>query len=206
MEDLSNVIAGKIFASLHRYAQHTKAGQAYMDNIQFVVNLPNRKSFNPDVAFYVGPRANGKFLQGAPVFAVEVRSKDDYSSEAEQAMSAKRRDYFAAGTCVIWDVDALKAKVVRVYRAKDPNYPRIYRCGEIAEAEPALPGWILPLDDLFTDERVLVGEDNKLAYSEDGVDLTLIRWMLSMTPAERLQTLQRAIESIMKLRDGKLNV
>jgi hypothetical protein len=24
-------------------------------------------------------------------------------------------------------------------------------------------------------------------YSDDGVDLTLIRWMLSLTPAERLQ-------------------
>lgn len=28
------------------------------------------------------------------------------------------------------------------------------------------------------------------AYSEDGVDLTLIRWMLDKTPEERLQELQ----------------
>ena len=40
------------------------------------------------------------------------------------------------------------------------------------------------------------------AYSEDGVDLTLIRWMLSMTPAERLRTLQQNIASIVRLRDG----
>ena len=39
-------------------------------------------------------------------------------------------------------------------------------------------------------------------YSEDGVDLTLIRWMLSLTPAERLQTLQDTVNSIMRLRDG----
>jgi hypothetical protein len=37
-------------------------------------------------------------------------------------------------------------------------------------------------------------------HSEDGVDLTLIRWMLSMTPAERLQTLQDAVQSILRLR------
>jgi hypothetical protein len=37
-------------------------------------------------------------------------------------------------------------------------------------------------------------------YSEDGVDLTLIRWMLTLTPAERLQTLQQNILSIRKLR------
>ena len=37
-------------------------------------------------------------------------------------------------------------------------------------------------------------------HSEDGVDLTLIRWMLSLTPAERLQTLQQNVWSIMELR------
>ena len=42
-----------------------------------------------------------------------------------------------------------------------------------------------------------------LAYSEDGVDLTLIRWMLSLTPAERLQVLQRTVRSILRLRGGR---
>jgi hypothetical protein len=40
------------------------------------------------------------------------------------------------------------------------------------------------------------------AYSEDGVDLTLIRWMLSLTPAERLQVLEQHVEAIMRLRDA----
>lgn len=42
-------------------------------------------------------------------------------------------------------------------------------------------------------------------HSEDGVDITLIRWMLSMTPAERLQTLQQNVQSIMELRNAKTN-
>jgi hypothetical protein len=33
-------------------------------------------------------------------------------------------------------------------------------------------------------------------YSKDGVDLTLIRWMLSLTPAERLQFLQRQVNAM----------
>jgi len=37
-------------------------------------------------------------------------------------------------------------------------------------------------------------------YSESGVDLTLIRWMLSLTPAERLQILQQTIRSILRLK------
>ena len=47
-------------------------------------------------------------------------------------------------------------------------------------------------------------EDGPL-YSESGVDLTLIRWMLSLTPAERLQMLQQTIRSIMRLKGGTSN-
>jgi hypothetical protein len=43
--------------------------------------------------------------------------------------------------------------------------------------------------------------DPRPTHSEDGVDLTLIRWMLSLTPAERLETLQNTIRSIQRLRD-----
>jgi len=34
------------------------------------------------------------------------------------------------------------------------------------------------------------------AYAEDGVDLTLIRWMLSLTPDERLRVLQERQDAI----------
>lgn len=40
-------------------------------------------------------------------------------------------------------------------------------------------------------------------HSDDGVDLTLIRWFLTFTPAERLQYLQANVASILRLRgDG----
>jgi hypothetical protein len=39
--------------------------------------------------------------------------------------------------------------VVRVYRAASPDQPTIYRRGEQAEAEPAVPGWKMPVDELF---------------------------------------------------------
>ena len=65
-------------------------------------------------------------------------------------MAAKRADYFTAGTLVVWDVDVLKEGVVRVYRVSAPDTPTIYHRSEIAEAEPALPRWTMPVDDLFT--------------------------------------------------------
>jgi len=39
-------------------------------------------------------------------------------------------------------------------------------------------------------------------HSSDGVDLTLIRWMLSLTPAQRLDVLQANVRSILILRDA----
>jgi hypothetical protein len=36
-----------------------------------------------------------------------------------------------------------------VYRAADPDKPTIYRRGQLAEAEPAVPGWTMPVEDLF---------------------------------------------------------
>ncbi len=42
--------------------------------------------------------------------------------------------------------------------------------------------------------------EDEPTHSADGVDLTLIRWMLSLTPMERLEVLQENIWSIMRLR------
>jgi Uma2 family endonuclease len=140
----------EIFSSLRDYSKRRKIGFAVSDNKAFVVNLPHRKSFSPDAAYCVGEMTM-KFFDGPPVFAVEVRSEGDYGPLAERAMAQKRADYFAAGTLVVWDVDLLGADVVRVYRASDPETATIYRRGEIAEAEPAVPGWTMPVDDLFSE-------------------------------------------------------
>lgn len=140
-----------ILSSLFSYSKQTKFGRAVGDNAAFVVNLPNRKSFSPDAAYYVGPDSGMEFYKGAPVFAVEVRSKGDYGPRAERRMAEKRADYFAAGTLVVWDVDLLGDDVVRVYLSTDPA-PVIYRRGETAEAEPAVPGWTMPVDDLFPED------------------------------------------------------
>jgi hypothetical protein len=43
----------------------------------------------------------------------------------------------------------LSEDAVRVYRADDPQNPTVYRRGEEAEAEPAVPGWRFPVDELF---------------------------------------------------------
>ena len=141
---------GEIYASLRQYERQTKRGYAIPDNVGFTVNLPNRNSFSPDAAFYTGNVTGMKFLAGAPAFAAEVRSESDYGEQADEAIAAKRADYFAAGTLVVWDVDLLHDDVIKVYRATHPTEPTTYRHGDLAEAEPAVPGWRMPVDDLFS--------------------------------------------------------
>jgi Uma2 family endonuclease len=63
-------------------------------------------------------------------------------------MAEKRRDYFAAGTLVVWDVDPAE-ECIHVYRATEPQRPITYRLGQMAEAEPAVPGWRVSVDWIF---------------------------------------------------------
>jgi Uma2 family endonuclease len=146
---LHGYVCARICASLVEYARRSRCGVALPDNVGFIVNLPNRRSFSPDSAFWTGAPLTAAFIEGAPIFAVEVRSTDDYGRTAERAMAAKRADYFAAGTLVVWDVDLFDQQVVNVYRSTDSEAAVSYGRGARAEAEPALPGWSLPVNDLF---------------------------------------------------------
>ena len=65
------------------------------------------------MSYYTGPLPPNpmRFIEGPPTFAVEVRSENDYGDAAEVEMAAKRADYSAAGTSVVWDVDPLAGTV-----------------------------------------------------------------------------------------------
>jgi Uma2 family endonuclease len=140
---------GEIFAHLREHARRSGQGRAFPDGVGFRVRLPHRESFSPDVAYHVGPRTGMRFAEGAPIFAVEVRSEHDYGPAAERAMHAKRADYFACGTLVVWDVDLQSEDIIKSYKASDPEHPVIFRRGDIADAEPAVPGWCMTVDEVF---------------------------------------------------------
>jgi Uma2 family endonuclease len=139
----------EVYSSLRQYVREGHPGRAVSDNKGFHVELPHRKSVSPDAAYYTGPRTGMRFFDGPPDFAVEVRSERDYGPQAERDMAEKRADFFAAGTRVVWDVDLLGPDTVRKYTADDPARPTVFRRGEVANAEPAVPCWRMNVDDLF---------------------------------------------------------
>lgn len=143
-------IGFRITAALMQYEEETGRGFAVPDNAAFVVKLPHRQSFSPDAAYTFAPMPTNpmRFQEGAPTFAVEVRSEGDYGATAERVMAAKRRDYFDAGTRVVWDVDPVGHTVAKY--AGDAETPAVtFGMGETAEAEPALPGWRMAVDAIF---------------------------------------------------------
>jgi Uma2 family endonuclease len=151
--DLPGSVAEEIFVSLRLHVKATGRGVAHGDGVGYAVpELPSgRESFAPDAAYYIQPRpANQmRFVEGPPTFAVEVRSENDYGPAAEAEMAAKRADYFAAGTLVVWDVDPV-AETVAAYRASAPTQPIICRPGDTADAEPAVPGWRMAVSEVFS--------------------------------------------------------
>jgi Uma2 family endonuclease len=147
-----NQVAGEIFISLKLHIRTTGRGIAYTDNMGFAVPRlrSGRQSFSPDASYYEGPPPANRmrFVEGAPRLAVEVRSEGDYTPAAELALAAKRADYFEAGTLVVWDVDPI-ARLIRSYKADAPAQAVIFASGAVADAEPAVPGWTLRVDDVF---------------------------------------------------------
>lgn len=148
-----STVAFDIAISLRNHAKQTGIGLAFPDGIGYAFDPPlpsGREAFSPDASYYTGPQSPSDmgFVNGPPDFAVEVRSEYDYGRAAERDMAEKRADYFVAGTGVVWDVDPV-AQSIAVYRASDPTTPVTFGRGDIADAEPAVPGWRLTVDELF---------------------------------------------------------
>ena len=147
-----NLVAGRVYISLHGHSTEVSGGLACTDNMGYTVpELPSgRESFSPDVSLYTAslPKKWMRFIPGAPTFAAEVRSEGDYGRAPEADLAEKRSDYFAAGTLVVWDVDTVN-ECIHVYRASNPTKATTFRRGQIADAEPAVPGWKMAVDEVF---------------------------------------------------------
>lgn len=144
-------LTGRIARRLADHAEAIGVGEVFTTTLVYAVPRlsSGRESFSPNASYYTGPRpANPmSYVPGPPDFAVEVRGENDYGPAAERAMADKRADYFEAGTLVVWDVDPEAGTVAR-YRPGEPS-PTLFRAGDEADAEPAVPGWRVHVDWLM---------------------------------------------------------
>lgn len=151
---LHGKLAKRITRSLDDYTLAGALGEAIQDGTAYGFDKPlpsGRQSISPDVSYYTGPPPKNLtgYIRGFPIFAVEVRSENDYGPAADREYEEKRTDYFTAGTEIVWDVDP-DAKTITAYKAGDPAQPIEFGLGDTADAEPVLPGWRLNVTDLFS--------------------------------------------------------
>lgn len=151
----SGILPGRVSKRIVRSLDdHLPAvGEAFGDNVGYAIDPPlisGRQSFSPDASYHAGPLPANLmgFAEGAPTFAVEVRSEHDYGPAMDREYADKRADYFEAGTAVVWDVDPV-GRTVTKYAAGDPTAGTAFGPGDSADAEPAVPGWRLDVTALF---------------------------------------------------------
>ena len=58
------------------------------------------------------------------------------------------------------------------------------------------------LNHMTQNDKQYHSKESLDTFSDDGTDLTLIRWMLSLTPDERLQVLEDHVAFLQDLRDA----
>ncbi len=142
-------LTSRVSRRLEEHVEHHGGGEVLVGDVGFVLHLPTdpERVRAPDVAFVSRERLpDGRvpqgFLDGAPDLAVEVLSPNDNPIDVQQ----KVRDYLDAGAHLVW-VLAPAPKTATVYRAD--GSARLLRESEALEGENILPGFTLPLAEVF---------------------------------------------------------
>jgi Uma2 family endonuclease len=139
-------IASRLVAALLDHALKHRVGIVVDSSTGF--RMRNGDCLSPDVSFVRKERLRGRkpipsrFFAGAPDLAVEVRSP----KESLPLMKAKLAQYFANGTRLAWVVEP-RTRTVSVYHSA--GRCKILRSGERLDGEGILPGFTLPIVDLF---------------------------------------------------------
>jgi Uma2 family endonuclease len=106
----------------------------------------------PDISFFSwarlekGGQPRKRIPRLVPDLAVEVLS----DSNTPREMARKRREYFARGTQLVWQVDPVN-RTVEVFTS--PTESTVLTMGQTLDGGNVLPGFKLKLDKLFAPRR-----------------------------------------------------
>jgi len=128
------------------YARQNRLGVVCDSSTAFTLKHGNRRS--PDVSFVSRQRLIGLkrlpkgYFQGSPDLAVEIFSPSNTIEE----IHAKIVEYFDNDTRLVWVIHP-DEKYVLVYHTPEPD--RLLRTGEQLEGEAVVPGFSMPVSELF---------------------------------------------------------
>lgn len=145
---LESLVAGAILARLREFAGSRRLGVASGPGARYR-KLPGLM-LTPDVAFASWGRHPGRHVQKeavagmVPELVVEIVDEDD----TPKAMEEKRGVYFEAGVLSIWIVHP-RRRIIAVYDHRVPDAPALHAGNDVIEMTEILPGFRLPLADVF---------------------------------------------------------
>ena len=141
-------LAMRLGAGLHGFVERHRLGRVYAAETGFWLARNPDLVRAPDAAFVCQERlaAAGEttgYFPGAPDLAVEVVSPNDRSAEIEEKVAT----WLAYGTRLVIVVYP-RTRTARVHRPGQP--PHDLGEGDSLDGADVLPGWALPLRELFT--------------------------------------------------------
>ena len=139
-------IAATIGIRLGLFVENNDLGTTYAAETGFIIDTAPDTVRAPDASFVSKERAEAideeGFFTGAPDLAVEVVSPNDRASEVTE----KAFDWLRAGAKMVIVLDP-KTRTATVYRGLDDV--RIFTEDDTIDGGDVVPGWKLPLADVF---------------------------------------------------------
>ena len=140
-------IAVTLGCEIGNYAHSQKLGIALESSASYRMSGGNIRK--PSVSFVsqeriIQNRPSFTVFEGAPDLAVEVISPTDIWWEIMQKLD----EYFSSGCRLVWLISPLDQRVL-VYRHDQRS--QILELGDLLEGEEVVPGFSMPVADLFAD-------------------------------------------------------
>ncbi len=141
-------ISMRLSANLHAHAERCELGRVY--TAPFDVVFGDRLAVQPDVIFVSSARLGiigPEYIVGAPDLVAEILSPQ----RAAYDRATKFEQYAKYGVREYWIIDPV-AETVEVYRLAGTEYElKAKLSGDQKLETPLLPGWKIPVADIFRD-------------------------------------------------------
>ncbi|MBN1311384.1 MAG: Uma2 family endonuclease [Anaerolineae bacterium] len=154
-----NTLSRRLFVSLYNFAEEHKLGDVW-EEAAYVLDGDKRSDWvrevrQPDVSFIARKRVEAHNAEHgakegpwwlAPDLAIEIVSPTDRYVDVRQKIA----DYLRYGVQLIWVVEPA-AEVVRVFSPQEKEDHTLAESA-VLSGDPVLPGWSMPLAELFRHE------------------------------------------------------
>ncbi len=147
-----SIICANLISELRNFLKGKNLGRVAESSAEYRFLEPpgdrkKRSGCQPDISFVRQeklPKRFRSYPNTVPDLAIEVESPNDRPYDVE----AKVAEYQKAGVSLIWSIHPF-SRTVEVYRLNSGLVPQVYGSESALDGETVLPGFRLPISDIF---------------------------------------------------------